>query len=183
MATGSTSNYSLPYPKPTDPVDVAGDMQALAGALDILLPELSRPNTKLTAYNGSASAIAVGDPVYISGVEGTTNSPEVSKSDAAVIATMPAVGVAASNIDPGNSGQIVLLGVVDADINTGSYSVGDYLYVAASGGGLTDTQPVYPNYSQQIGIVLVSDASQGSIMMLSNNDSGTPTWGQLKYNS
>lgn len=183
MATGSTTNYSLPYPQPTDPVDVAGDIQALAGAIDILLPELSQPNTKLIAYNGSASVISVGDPVYFSGVNVTTNDPEVSKSDASNISTMPAVGVAASNINPGNSGQIVILGVVDADIDTSSYSVGEYLYVAASGGGLTDVQPVYPNYSQQIGIVLRSDASQGKIMMLSNNDSGTTTWGQLKYNS
>jgi hypothetical protein len=180
MATGSTSNYSLPYPKATDPVDVAGDIQDLASSLDALLPELSRPNTKLTVYNGSASAISVGDPLYITGIY-TTGDPEVSKSDASNVSTMPAIGIAASNMTPGNSGEMVIVGVVDADIDTSSYSLGEYLYVAASGGGLTDTQPIYPEYSQQIGLVLKSDASEGKIMMIPGNNPGTLTWGQMTY--
>lgn len=180
MATGSTTNYSLPYPKPTDPVDVAGDIQDLAGSIDALLPELTTPNTKITVYNGSASAIAVGDPIYISGIY-TTGDPEVSKSDASDLNTMPAIGVAASNMSPGNSGEMVIVGIVDADINTSAYSIGDYLYVAASGGGLTDTQPTYPEYSQQIGLVLKSDASEGKIMMLPGNNPGNLTWGQMTY--
>lgn len=181
MATGSTTNYSLPYPRPTDPVDVAGDIQDLASTLDALLPELSRPNTKINVINGSASAISVGDPVYISGIDSTTGNSEVSKSDASNISTMPAVGIAASNINPGNLGEVVILGVVDADINTSTYSVGEYLYVAASGGGLTDTQPIYPEYSQQIGLVLKSDASTGIIMMVPGNNPGNLTWGQMTY--
>jgi len=181
MATGSTTNYSLPYPKSTDPVDVAGDIQSLAGTLDNILPELSRPNTKVTVYNGSASAIAVGDPVYVSGINSLTGDPEVSKSDSFDTNTMPAVGISESNIDPGNSGEMVIIGIVDADINTSSYSIGDYLYVAASGGGLTDTRPTYPDYSQKIGLVLKSDASTGKIMMVPGNDPGSLTWGQMKY--
>lgn len=39
MASGSTSNYSIPYPVPTDPVDVAGDIEALAGRIDNILQE------------------------------------------------------------------------------------------------------------------------------------------------
>lgn len=180
MATGSTSNYSLPYPKATDPVNVAGDIQDLASSIDALLPELTTPNTKITVYNGSASAISVGDPIYISGISGT-GDPEVSKSDASDLNTMPAIGIAASNINPGNSGEMVIVGIVDADINTSAYSLGDYLYVAASGGGLTDTQPIYPDYSQQIGLVLKSDASQGIIMMIPGNNPGNLTWGQMTY--
>ena len=181
MATGSTSNYSLPYPLSTDPVNVAGDIQDLASSLDSLLPELSRPNTKFTVINGSASAISVGDPVYISGIDSLTGNSEVAKSSASDLNTMPAVGIAASNINPGNSGEVVILGVVDADIDTSAYSVGEYLYVAASGGGLTDTQPIYPDYSQQIGLVLKSDSSDGKIMMLPGNKPGTLTWGQMTY--
>lgn len=180
MATGSTINYSLPYPVPTDPVDVAGDIQDLAGAIDALLPELTTPNTKITVYNGSASAIAVGDPVYISGIN-PTGDPRVSKSNASNLVTMPAIGIAASNMGPGSSGEMVIVGIVDADINTSSYSLGAYLYVAASGGGLTATQPTYPNYSQQIGLVLKSDASTGKIMMLPGNNPGNLTWGQMTY--
>jgi hypothetical protein len=180
MATGSTTNYSLPYPVPTDPVDVAGDIQDLASSIDALLPELTTPNTKITAYNGSASTIAVGSPVFISGIH-TSGDPRVTKSNASSASTMPAIGIAASNMGPGNSGEIVILGVVDADINTSAYTVGQYLYVAASGGGLTGTQPIYPNYSQQIGIVLKSSPSTGRIMMIPGNNPGSLTWGQMTF--
>jgi len=40
MATGSTTNYNFPYPQQTDPVDVAGDVQALADSIDAGLKEI-----------------------------------------------------------------------------------------------------------------------------------------------
>ena len=82
MATGSTTTYSLPYPLPTDPVNVAGDIQALAGRIEYILPELTQPNTKLTVQNGSIASIAAGVPVYISGT-GTGGEIQVTKSIAA----------------------------------------------------------------------------------------------------
>lgn len=39
MASGSTSNYSIPYPIPTDPVNVTGDVEALATRIDNILKE------------------------------------------------------------------------------------------------------------------------------------------------
>lgn len=35
----STANYALPYPTPADPVDVPGDIQALAEATDLALDD------------------------------------------------------------------------------------------------------------------------------------------------
>ncbi len=37
MATGTTTNYSFPYPLPTDPVAVAADITAVASSLDTFL--------------------------------------------------------------------------------------------------------------------------------------------------
>jgi hypothetical protein len=37
MASGSTTTYTIPYPLPTDPVDVANDIQLLAQRLESLL--------------------------------------------------------------------------------------------------------------------------------------------------
>ena len=37
MSSGSTSNYSLAYPVPTDPVNVAGDIKSLANDIDAFL--------------------------------------------------------------------------------------------------------------------------------------------------
>jgi hypothetical protein len=37
MASGATTTYTIPYPLPTDPVDVANDIQLLAQRLESLL--------------------------------------------------------------------------------------------------------------------------------------------------
>ena len=179
MATGSTTTYSLPYPLPTDPVNVAGDIQALAGRIEYILPELTQPNTKLTVQNGSIASIAAGMPVYISGT-GTGGEIQVTKSNAATGSTMPAIGIAAQAIGSTHSGDIVISGVVDADLNTNAYTIGQILYVAV-GGGLTGTAPVYPDLAQQIAMVVKVSASTGRIMMLSGGggNSGPVTWGQL----
>ena len=180
MATGSTIVYDLPYPLPTDPVNVAGDIQALAGRLELVLPELNQPNTKLLVQNGSITSIAAGDPVYISGT-GTGGEIQVTKSDASLSATVPAIGIAVQSIGSTHSGDIVISGVVDADLNTSAYSVNQILYVAV-GGGLTGTSPVYPDLAQQIALVVKSNSSTGRIMMISSGsgNSGPVTWGQLK---
>ena len=179
MATGSTIVYNLPYPLPTDPVNVAGDIQALAGRIEYILPELTQPNTKLTVQNGSIVSIAAGTPVYISGT-GTGGEIQVTKSNAATGATIPAIGIAAQAIGSTHSGDIVISGVVDADLNTSAYTIGQILYVAV-GGGLTGTAPVYPDLAQQIAMVVKVGVSTGRIMMLSGGggNSGPITWGQL----
>jgi hypothetical protein len=180
MATGETPVYSFPYPVPTDPVNVAGDIQSLANRVENVIGELTTPNTKLDVKNGSLVTIGIGDPVFISGI-GIDNILEVTRSAASVISTMPAIGIAASTITSGNIGQIVIAGLVDADINTSSFTFGDSLYVK-SNGGLTNTAPLYPAYSQQIATVVKVDASYGRILMLSGGGglSGPITWGQLR---
>jgi hypothetical protein len=180
MATGETPVYSFPYPVPTDPVNVAGDIQSLANRVENVIGELTTPNTKLDVKNGSLVTISIGDPVFISGI-GIDDILEVTRSAASVISTMPAIGIAASTITSGNIGQIVIAGLVDADINTSSFTFGDSLYVK-SNGGLTNTSPLYPAYSQQIATVVKVDASYGRILMLSGGGglSGPITWGQLR---
>lgn len=36
MATGETTNFDLPYPMPSDPVNVHGDIQSLAEQIDLV---------------------------------------------------------------------------------------------------------------------------------------------------
>lgn len=42
MSTGLTPNYSLPYPQDTDTVNVSGDMESLALAIDTNFPEITQ---------------------------------------------------------------------------------------------------------------------------------------------
>jgi hypothetical protein len=65
MATGLTPNYSLHYPLPTDPVDVAGDIELLAEDVDTVLlnkASLSSANT-FTNTNIFNGAVSRGAPV------------------------------------------------------------------------------------------------------------------------
>ena len=71
MATGTTLNYSLPYPKSTDPVNVASDIQDLATSLDTDLPEIIQDLSSSmitggtnygisTSYNDTTGILSIG---------------------------------------------------------------------------------------------------------------------------
>jgi len=63
MATGSTTNYNFPYPQQTDPVDVAGDIQALADTLDAGLKEIIEDKSAYIFTNATVSN-GITLPVY-----------------------------------------------------------------------------------------------------------------------
>jgi hypothetical protein len=167
-----TSTYDLPYPLNTDPVDVAGDLQSLAEAIEAVLPTIGAPYHTLEVRNVSGVSITKGDPVYISGY---STKPTIAKANASTIGTFPVVGLAQSNIGNATDGVIVISGVF-SNINTNSYTAGDVLYVA-SGGGLTTTKPT--SNVVTVGIVSKSDATSGIIIVTSPR-SREATWGALK---
>jgi len=167
-----TNIYDLPYPTNADPVNVAGDIQSLAEAIDSILPTIGLPFHTLEIRNISGVSIAKGDPVYITGY---STKPTIAKSDTAISSTFPVVGLAQSAIGNNSDGVIVLSGVF-TDINTASYTAGDVLYVA-SGGGLTNTKPT--SNVVTVGIVAKSNSTSGVIIVTSPR-SRAATWGALK---
>ena len=167
-----TTIYDLPFPTNDSPVDVAGDIQSLAEAIDAVLPTIGLPFHTLEIRNVSGVSIAKGDPVYITGY---STKPTVAKSDIATIGTFPVVGLAQSNIGNNSDGVIVISGVF-TDINTASYTAGDVLYVA-SGGGLTATKPA--SNVVTVGIVAKSNSTSG-VIIVSSPRSRSATWGALK---
>jgi hypothetical protein len=167
-----TTIYDLPFPTNDSPVDVAGDIQSLAEAIDAVLPTIGLPFHTLEIRNVSGVSIAKGDPVYITGY---STKPTVAKSDTATIGTFPVVGLAQSAIGNNSDGVIVISGVF-TDINTALYTAGDVLYVA-SGGGLTATKPA--SNVVTVGIVAKSNSTSGVIIVTSPR-SRAATWGALK---
>jgi hypothetical protein len=125
-----TPVYDIPYPTNSSPVDVAGDLQAIAERIEVILPTIGLPYHTLEVVNNSGVSIAKGDPVYISGFG--TSKPRITKSQASTIATFPVIGLAQSAIGNGSDGVVVISGVF-TDINTSSYAAGDRLYVGSSG--------------------------------------------------
>jgi hypothetical protein len=168
-----TITYDIPYPLPSDPVDVAGDIQALAERIDVILPSIGLPLHTIEVTNDSGVTINKADPVYISGYNLTTNKPEITKSDSNTLSTFPIIGLAQSAIAGGSDGVIVISGVF-TDVNTSSYLIGDVLYVA-SGGGLTKTQPASGS-----GVVAVVAKSSINGIVIVGAFKGNGTWGSLK---
>jgi hypothetical protein len=173
MASGQTPTYDLPFPLSTDPVDVHGDIQSLAEAIDLMLPAIvgSSYHT-LEVRNVSGVSIVKGDPVYISGY---STKPTIAKANASTIGTFPVVGLAQSNIGNATDGVIVTSGIFN-DINTNSYTAGNVLYVAA-GGGLTVTKPT--SNAVAVGIVAKSNSTTG-IIIVTSPKTVAATWGALK---
>ena len=108
-------------------------------------------------------AVAIGDPLYVTGYNAGQNKITVAKADSSDANKMPAIGLAAATYAMNDNGDAAALGLLD-DLDTSSFSVGDVVYVA-SGGGLTATKPVTPLLIQNVGKVARSHASQGEIVV------------------
>lgn len=113
MATGSTANYSLPYPLSTDPVNVASDIQDLSDVLDAFLT----------------------NPAFINNVTVNRGSLVTSSATASVFntgATTLNIGGAATTINIGNtSGQVNVNGNFNI-ANTKVYEINDVTVLSAS---------------------------------------------------
>jgi hypothetical protein len=171
-----TLNYDIPYPTNSSPVDVAGDLQALAERLDVVLPTIGLPYHTIEVTNISGASITKGDPVYVSGFNNTSGKPQVTKSQASNLATFPVIGLAQATISNSTDGVIVISGVFNG-VDTSTFTIGSRLYVGTSG-GLTTTQPITATTnSGVVGIVAKVNAS-GTILVGSFKGNGT--WGSMK---
>ena len=90
--------------------------------------------------NTTASTIPNGTPVYITGTVGATQVAEVAPADASDPAKMPAIGLTDGAMIANATGHVVILGALDGQDTSGTWQLGDHVYVA-SGGGRTRTKP------------------------------------------
>lgn len=158
-----SSSYNLPFPLGTDSVDVHGDIKDLVEALVEALPTASY--SQIEVLNNSGSAIAIGDPVYVTGY---TTATTVAKATSST--TQPILGLSKSAIPINKTGIVVVSGVL-VGVNTSSFTAGNILYAGTSG-GLTTTADA----GGAVGIVAHA-ASSGIIIVEAK---GNGTWGALK---
>jgi len=163
MASGESTNYDLPYPLATDPVNVHGDIRELVQKLEAVLPLASYSQVRV--LNNSGSAITAGDPVYVTGYTTATTIARATSST-----TQPILGLAKTDIAINANGIVVVSGILE-NVNTSSFTAGDILYAGASGGLTASQDP-----GGAVGIVAHA-ASSGLIIVEAK---GNGTWGALK---
>ena len=145
------------------PISDGTDRQVLVtdGSGELTFDDI--PPVQVDATNNTGSTIAAGTPVYQTGVSGQNIT--IAPADASSASTMPAIGVTKGTISAsGGTGVVVVSGFLKG-INTSTYTAGDTLYVA-DGGGFATSPPVGEgNLIENLGKVVKSDASAGSIIV------------------
>lgn len=115
----------------------------------------------IRVYNDTASTIANGAPVYLTGESGTV--PTIALATASgTYEQSQAVGLATHSIEASTYGYVTVHGLV-GDIDTSHLSVGEHVHVGITAGTTQEPSPTYPNYPTDIGLCLISNASTGCI--------------------
>lgn len=65
MATGLTTNYLIPYPNPTDPVQISSDIKDLAIKIDTVLESSLGQDLSVTANPTFAGINMIGGDIYV----------------------------------------------------------------------------------------------------------------------
>ncbi len=116
-------------------------------------------DTVLRVYNNSGSTISSGSPVYLTGETGAV--PTIAKASATSEAASMAVGIIPSDIANSAYGFVVTHGIVFFD--TSSLTVGERVHVGVTAGSTVTDPPSYPYYTTDLGLVLLSSASNGCV--------------------
>lgn len=131
----------------------------IIGADTLVSENIPAHELRMIVHNASGVTLSKGTPVYISGATGDIPNIDSARADNA--AMMPARGMVQADIANGGDGHIVVAGGIQK-LNTTSYSVGDELYIGATG-GVTTTKPTGTNLIQKIGEVTRINVNNGEI--------------------
>ena len=168
---GTTSGDFLRYDGTawTDTKIVAADLgTGTADAFHFLAGDLTWQDAvplDVSAKNTTASTIAKGTPVYITGSVGSGHTVEVAPADAASSGTMASIGLAVTDLAANATGYVRTMGVLEG-VSTGAYSVNQTLFVA-SGGGLTNVRPTgTTTLVQNLGRVMRANNNNGTVLIM-----------------
>jgi hypothetical protein len=117
---------------------------------------------QVKVINNTGSSIPNGSPVYITSTSSGQTYPNIALARADVAATASVIGLTNGAIANGAFGYVVSTGTID-DVNTGSYTVGQVLYLSPySAGQLMNTLPP-TGLAVQVGVVEYVNSSTGKI--------------------
>ena len=158
--TSHLTASGLIYPT-SDGTDGQAITTDAAGNLTFGNPGFADEAEKVTfeVQNGDAGTLAKGTPVHITSMTGGTAI--VVAASASVASKMPSHGILNQQLTVGSDGFATILGQVTG-VNTSAFSPGDTVYVGSSG-GYTNVKPAgSTNLIQNLGVVKIVDASNGT---------------------
>lgn len=120
----------------------------------------------IRARNSTGSTITNGSVVYVSGATGNRVNISLANAEAdAGGGDLVAVGIATHDIEDNSDGYITTHGIIN-DVDTSDWDSGDELFLSTTTPGtLTNVIPTPPDWVVPIGYVLVSNPSNGSILV------------------
>ena len=117
---------------------------------------------QLKVINNTGSSIANGTPVYVTGTSSGQSYPNIALAKADASSTSAVLGLTNGIIASGAVGYVCTAGLL-TPCNTGSFSVGQVLYLSPySAGQLMNTVPP-TGYAVQVGVVAYANSPNGSI--------------------
>jgi hypothetical protein len=119
-------------------------------------------DVQFKVINNTGSTIANGSPVYITSSSSGQTYPNIALAKADVVSTSAVIGLTNGAITNGSIGYVTAAGVIDG-VNTGTFTVGQVLYLSPySAGQLMNTVPP-TGLTIQVGVVTYVDSSAGKI--------------------
>ena len=113
--------------------------------------------------NQTGSTIPDGTVVYVNGATG--NTPTIALALATSFSTADIIGVTTTSIANNGFGYVTINGLVNG-LDTSAFADGDSVFLSATTpGAYTATEPTRPNYSIQVGVVLRSSPSVGTLLV------------------
>jgi hypothetical protein len=120
----------------------------------------------IEVHNFTASDIATGKPVYITGTH-SSGKPTIELADNDGSGTYPAIGLVYSTITAGTDGFVIISGLLTGIATSTLGSAGDALYLDSTPGDLTTTRPTAATEKvQKVGIITRAHVSNGSILII-----------------
>ena len=117
---------------------------------------------QLKVINNTGSSIANGTPVYVTGTSSGQTYPNIALAKADAASTSAVLGLTNGTIASGATGYVCTSGLL-TPCNTGSFTVGQVLYLSPySAGQMMNTIPP-TGYAVQIGVVAYANTPNGSI--------------------
>ena len=167
--TSDTVSNNLTFTPTTAPSYVEGELwydstqKALTYYNDVTNNQVHiGQEVQLKVINNTGSSIANGTPVYVTGTSSGQSYPNIALAQANSSGTSAVLGLTNGTIASGATGYVCTAGLL-TPCNTGSFSVGQVLYLSPySAGQLMNTVPP-TGYAVQVGVVAYANSPNGSI--------------------